>query len=425
VSTPLLTKSPDSSLSTTVSSASVADEVAPREFPAVKTLPPLSALTYYRRNATRTLPVGGAIVISVFLIAAIVTLLNSVNETITTNYGFVRRLSVLTTQLEKDVPPPVLKKIKAVPHLGRVIPAVPYFITLRTVFGEMPVPLYGVDEDAMPVLTQVSGNHLVAGQWPRPNQPEIVMSRNWANNFGKHVGEWVDFKNDRFPSIPDKQKIVGILDGGEDLAITERSYLELELPEPVVRTSYLMIPPTHKELPALNSEVNDILTNYKQNGFTEKQIRFIKFYTFDRLVQEFSNSIRFLYKFLAMADGLVIGAVALMSGFLANIYFEQRLGEFGLLSAFGFRRERLAKRLVVEIGSLVVIGWMFGLTLTWAVFHLLDIYYMSPQGLTLARLDHLAIFYTLPTPLIVGVASLATVLFRLYRFDPIEIMERR
>lgn len=399
--------------------------VAPRQFSSVKTLPPLSPLTYYRRNVTRTLPVGGAIVISVFLIAAIVTLLNSVNETITTNYGFVRRLSILTTQLEKDVPPQVLNKVKRVPHIGRIIPGIPYFMTLRTVFGEMPVPIYGVDEKEMPILATVSGNHLAAGKWPQPNAPEIVMSRSWANNFGKGVGQWVDFKNDRFPSLPDKQKIVGLLDGGEDLALTERSYLELELPEPVIRTSYMMIPSRHSELPAMNAGINELIDNYQQHGFTQKEVRFLKFYTFEKLVQEFSNSIRFLYKFLAIADGLVIGAVALMGGFLANIYFEQRLGEFGLLSAFGFRRERLAKRLVIEIGMLVALGWVVGLALTWTLFRLLDVYYMSPQGLILAPLDHLAILYTLPTPLIVGVASLATVLLRLYKMDPIEIMERR
>jgi ABC-type antimicrobial peptide transport system permease subunit len=117
--------------------------------------------------------------------------------------------------------------------------------------------------------------------------------------------------------------------------------------------------------------------------------------------------------------------VALMAGFLANIYFEQRLSEFGLLSAFGFRRERLARRVIVETGSLVVVSWLFGLALTWLLFQLFDKYYMEPQGLVLAHLNVLALQYTLPTPIIVGIASLATVLLRLYRTDPIEIMERR
>ena len=48
-----------------------------------------------------------------------------------------------------------------------------------------------------------------------------------------------------------------------------------------------------------------------------------------------------------------------------------------------------------------------------------------PNGLVLSKIGVSALGYTLPTPVLVGVASLATVLTRLYRLDPIEIMERR
>jgi hypothetical protein len=393
---------------------------------AIKTLPPLSPLTYYRRNVTRTLPVGGAIIISVFLIAAIVTLLNSVDDSITTNYGFVRHFSVLATQVARNVSPRLLDRVRKEPDLGQMISSVPYFLALRTVFGEMPVPVYGVEPDAMPVLAHVTGNRLVKGRWPRPNTPEIVMSRAWANNFSKDIGGWIGpKKDDNLPSIPDKQQLVGILEGGASIALTDRSYLLLELPDAIIRTSYLLVPKSPQQLPRLNSRVDDYLNNYKKYGIAEQDARFVRLYTFNGLVKRLRESLGFLYTFLAIADILVIGAVALMSGFLANIYFEQRLGEFGLLSALGFRRERLARRVIVETGMLVIAGWLLGLLLTWLIFRALDAYYMTPRGLVLAQLDNLAIRYTLPTPIIVGLASLGTVLFRLYRMDPIEIMERR
>ena len=56
------------------------------------------------------------------------------------------------------------------------------------------------------------------------------------------------------------------------------------------------------------------------------------------MVEEVRKSLGYFFNFLAIADALVIGAVALLSGFLANIYFENRLGEFGLLLAMGFQR---------------------------------------------------------------------------------------
>lgn len=407
------------------------DTLEPRSRPKpLKILPPLSALTYYRRNITRTLPIGGAIVISVFLVAAIVTLLNSVDQSIATNYGFVQRFSVVASNLERDISPGLrerlvgLRDAKDAP-LGRIVSATPYLVPLRTIFGEMPVPVYGIEPDEMPILAGVLKTRLVEGRWPRRNQPEVVMSRAWANAFRVRVGGTITPGNERLPSLPQKQKLVGILDGGENIALADRTYLLLELPEAVQRTSYLLIPRNQQSLQQLNVRVQAFLTQPKKWKLSGDDVRFARLYTYSGLVEELRKSLGFLFKFLAIADALVIGAVALMAGFLANIYFEQRLSEFGLLSAFGFRRERLARRVIVETGSLVVASWLFGLALTWLLFQLFDKYYMEPQGLVLAHLNVLALQYTLPTPFIVGIASLATVLLRLYRTDPIEIMERR
>lgn len=405
--------------------SSNARSTTPRDLASIKTLPPLSPFTYYRRNLMRTLPVGGSIAISVFLVAAIVTLLSSVDKSITTNYGLVRRVSLLGAQLVKEVPPRLVAKIDRVPHLRQKIATVTYLRNISTVFGEMPVPIFGLDTKDAPTVAKVSGNRLVGGTWPRTGEPEIVLSRAWANNLGKRLGDWIEPpKNDRLPTLLEKLHVVGILEGGESIGIIDKSFLLLTLPEPAVRTSYLLVPQPGR-LKAMNAAIEDLIKNHKKHGLTPTEMRFVKFYTFDGLVQELRESLGFLYKFLGIADALVIGAVALLSGFLANIYFEQRLGEFGLLSAFGFRREKLARRLMIETTMLVILGWLCGLALTWGVFNLLDKFYMSPRGLVLAHLDKFIVLFTLPTPILVGIASLATVLFRLYRFDPIEIMERR
>lgn len=391
-----------------------------------RTLPPLSPLTYYRRNVWRTLPVGGAIVISVFLIAAIVTLLNSVDASITSNYGFVRRFSVVAPQLERDVPPRTAALVTKNPHIGRVILAVPYVITISTVFGQMPVPVYGIDPKDMPELVRVCGGKLAAGgRFPNAGDAEIVLTRAWANNLHAKIGKKIKFKDDRIATVTEEQTLVGIIDGGENIALTSKDYLLLTLPDPVLRTSLLLIPRTPQELPQVDARANDVVDHPQKYGLAKRETQLVKVYTFAKGIKELRNSLKFLYDFLAIADILVIGAVALLSGFLANIYFEGRLGEFGLLSAFGFRRERLARRLVIESGALVALAWAVGLALTWSLFRGLDYFYMKPRGLVLAELDTLALKYTLPTPILVGVASLGTVLLRLYRLDPINIMERR
>lgn len=392
---------------------------------AYRTLPPLSPITYYRRNIWRVMPVCGAIIISVFLIAAIVTLLNSVDDTIRRHYGSLSRFSIISPQFERDVPAPILQKIKDFPESGRVVVATPYFVFLKTVFGEMPVPIYGLAQSDMKEFVKVTGNRIVEGRMPALNEPEVAFSRAWANNFHYKVGDKFTPNNERLPSLAEPLKIVGIYEGGENIGVADKVYLQLTLPDLLQRPSYLILPTSRAKLPVLSQKMRDITDKPTKNGFTKNEVRYLRVFTFQGLVDELRKSLAFLYQFLGIADALVIGAVALLSGFLANIYFEQRLGEFGLLSALGFRRERLAKRLMVETGSLVVFSWLAGLALTALLFKALDTFYMIPNGLVLAKIGRDAMLYTLPTPLLVGVASLATVLIRLYRLDPIEIMERR
>jgi hypothetical protein len=390
-----------------------------------KLLSPLSPLTYFRRNIWRVLPVAGAILISVFLIAAIVTLLNSVDSTITHNYGSLRHYSVLTPQFERDIPQKVYEKSSKFENIDRILVGIPYFVPLKTVFGEMPVPVYGLDSADVPHFIIITGNKLVEGRLPQVNEAEIVLSRIWANNFHVKVGDKWKPSNERLPTLAEEQTVVGILEDGDAIAIADKAYLQLTLPDVVQRPSYLFLPTSEDKLYGLSQSLAELTKEPKKHGITEDEVRYVRAFTYAGLVTELRRSLGFLYTFLKIADILVIGAVALLSGFLANIYFEQRLGEFGLLSALGFRRERLAKRLIIETGAMVLVAWLVGIGMTALLFDLLDYIYMTPNGLTLATIGQDAFAYTVPIPFIVGIASLATVLSRLYRVDPIEIMERR
>ncbi|RZK22450.1 MAG: ABC transporter permease, partial [Hymenobacter sp.] len=141
------------------------------------------------------------------------------------------------------------------------------------------------------------------------------------------------------------------------------------MPEVVQSPSYLFLPTSQDKLPALAKKIMGITKEPKKYGLTADEVRYTRAFTFDGLVTELQRSLGFLYTFLKIADILVIGAVALLSGFLANIYFEQRLGEFGLLSALGFRRERLVRRLIIETGAMVVVAWLVGIGMTAVLFN--------------------------------------------------------
>ena len=229
-----------------------------------KTLPPLSPLTYYRRNIWRVLPVGGAIMISVFLIAAIVTLLNSVDDSIRTNYGSVSRFSIIAPQFAADVQPNVLAQAAKAPGLKQQVTSIPYFVLIQTVFGQMPVPIYGLEQSDMRVIAAATGNTMTQGRYPGVNEPEVALSRAWANNLHLKIGETFVPDNPRLPSLTEPQKLVGIFDGGESIAVTDKSYVIFELPEVVRRPSYMYIPQSRAQTPKLAAYLNSI-TDHPEN----------------------------------------------------------------------------------------------------------------------------------------------------------------
>ena len=104
---------------------------------------------------------------------------------------------------------------------------------------------------------------------------------------------------------------------------------------------------------------------------------------------------------------------------------EQRLGEFGLLSALGFTRGLLAGRLMRESALLVVSAWATGVLLAHGAHYLANQYFVLPRGLILADFTISGLGLSLPTPLLVALSSLSTMLWRLWRLDPIQILERR
>ena len=393
----------------------------------LRILSPLSAFTYFRRNVWRVSPVFGAIVVAVFLITCVVTMLNSVDATIQADYGFSSHCDNLTTKYEDDVPYAALAQASARPEVARVVVSYPWVLNTKTVFGQLPMPIYGVAPADIPFLMRVSGNHLAAGgRWPRPGAAEVVLSRSLANNFHAGVGErFTPTFNDGQRTALDTQTVVGILDGGDVLALADATTFREALPFTLIRPNYLYFPRTPEQHTSLTRFLQDMLDHPERHGLVPSDARLLDLWTFNKVVNEEHRILHTLFVLLWVVDVLVIGVIALLSGFLANIYFEQRLGEFGLLSAMGFGRPLLAGRLVRESSLLVVSAWATGVALAFLAHRLIDTCFMLPRGLILAGFNANGLLFSLPTPFLVALASLSTVLWRLYRMDPIQIMERR
>ncbi len=373
---------------------------------------PLSAWLYFRRNPARNLPVVVALALAVVLVAGIVTIVSSVDQTVLTMYGYQRYLSIVTPRNALRLSDELRSEvIKLVPN-ARTFDVIPAWTNVRTVFGKMPFPIMGVAHQDREFLAEACGVSLVTGRWPAKGAPEIAMSEAIAKNRDLKLGDIVlDPKSeDNFAAEP--MKLVGTLRGPVWLAVASAEFVRDRFP--VAIHGLAVIGASEQSQRSI-----DVLLDKQLDKSTARA------WTYRTLVRDTRDALSSLYLMMRVIVVIIAVTVALLAGMLAGIHFGQRLGEFATLVAIGYSQRFLLRRIVGEIAILCVVAWTLGLLVTVAMLFGLAKWVMEPRGLLLDPMYPAAYLYTLPVPFALGVFSLVTVTRRLHKMDAVSVIERR
>jgi putative ABC transport system permease protein/lipoprotein-releasing system permease protein len=123
---------------------------------------------------------------------------------------------------------------------------------------------------------------------------------------------------------------------------------------------------------------------------------------------------------------LVTIVLSLVVGLLNNLFFRQRMNEFGLLAAVGYSRWSLIMRVALESLGVTLAAWIIGVGIGIGVLSWFNLTFIVPHGLLMNIFDwNVLALHTLPIPLMVFVFGMGTVAWQLLRLDPISIIERR
>jgi ABC-type antimicrobial peptide transport system permease subunit len=118
--------------------------------------------------------------------------------------------------------------------------------------------------------------------------------------------------------------------------------------------------------------------------------------------------------------------LSLVVGLLNNLFFRQRMNEFGLLAAIVYSRWGLIRRVAGESLGVTLAAWGLGVGLGVAVLSWFNETFIVPHGLLMNVFDwNVLLLHTLPIPLMVFAFGMGTVGWQLLRLDPISIIERR
>lgn len=374
----------------------------------------LSPFLYFRRNLGKTLPMAFVIVLAVTLVASVVSIIHSIDLTVFTLYGYNRHLTGITPRNALIVADEEIAKIKKLPELGSLYPAHSYQVQVKTIFGKMPFPLFGLDKPGRDLLMARNNIRLASGRMIAEGAPEAVISVEVARNTGMKVGDIISKPDSQDNYAPIPIKLVGLLEGPVWLGLTSKKLVDAY--SPFTWTGYLAFSPTPDE-PAqrrLDSAIEKVVDKGRA-----------RVWMFAGLVNETRSALSNLYMIMNIVVAIIVFAISFVCGLLSNIYFTQRLPEVATLSAIGYSRSRLLGRACSETGLLCILGWLLGGLCTTGLLLVVRAVLLAPKGLLLNAVDARAFAFTLPLPITITLFALVTIGLRLNTLDPVSIIERR
>lgn len=375
---------------------------------------PLAPTVFLLRNAGKTLPLVGVIVLAVLLIAGIVAIMDSIPLSIRTTYGYSKYYLGVTPRGNPALTPflkQTIEKESPVP-LAKTMVCRASDCEVKSIVGPWRFVVIALEQADMSVYFDRLGGGRIEGRWPKPGAAEAIISEPVARNLGKKMGDTLLGPEDTNNFSPNPVKIVGIAHMKPWMAIMPIEYHRKYHFPPI---DLLIV--TSKDV-----RDQDKLDRWAYEKFKGQQARVFAYF---KLEEETTDMFKILYSILNVVIGMLVIVITMMMAMLMNIYQSQRLQEFGLLQALGYARGRLMRRVLLETALVMSGGWAIGLVVAYGLISVVKMVLFDPRAFMLDPLDTQAYLYTIPVPIVIFLAASWTISRRFKKFDPVGVVERR
>jgi ABC-type lipoprotein release transport system permease subunit len=356
----------------------------------------------------------GVIVLAVMLIAGIVSLMDSIPLSIQTIYSYSRHYLGMSPRGDAEETPRIKAKIEkeAPVPLDRVIVARAESREVKSIVGGWPFVVLGLNQSDMTYYIDRLGGGQIEGRLPKPGEPEMLVSEQVLRNLKLKLGDNILGPEERMAYSPKEVKVVGVIHSKEWMMLMPIEYLR----------DYHFPPIDVLIVFAKDASDQKKLDLWAEEAFRGKQARV---YAWHILVKETDEMFGILYSILNVVILTLVSVITLMMGMLMNIYFSQRVQEFGLLQALGYTKKKMLSRVLLETILVVIGGWILGTFVSFSLLSLVKAQLMDPNAFALDVFDPAAYRYTIPVPIAILLVSAATIIAKFRGFDPVGIVERR
>lgn len=373
----------------------------------------LSLGLYLRRNWRRVLPVAAVIVLAVFAVSTTASLTGSMIFSWQRGWLLPYQRYSLVQALVGPLPDAWLRPLAEGGAAERVLPLASASFRYVGLFGSEPRPVLGLRRTDVPAFLRRTELSLVAGRLPREGEAGIALHRDLLRSRRLRLGDTVgraageDF-------LPGRFRVVGVLAGPYPLALADYAALRAAagMADSRRQAAALVLP-----RPGRDKDVETYLAGLPRS--------LAQVYTYRGQSRLFQREMANINSLIWILNLITVSTMALAVALLNLVFFRQRMGEFGLLAALGFRRSSLLRRAAAEVLAVTALSWGAGLLLARAILGLLGTLYYAPRGILLVGVDVRALTLTVPIPVLITSFTLAVVFWQLVRLDPVSILERR
>lgn len=348
---------------------------------------PLSTATYLRNNKRKVLPGLISMIFSVFLVYFFSILLYSTTNAIKlSTMNLVERATLVSSNTKEPISESIIEKLRSNENCGDIIPIISSAGSFKynSAFGGMTVDSYNIYPQYEEKLLDIFELKLVEGKLPSPDSKEIAVPLKYAKQNKLKVGDYIGKDPELNAFFNKKYKISGILDGP---VITGFTAEPNEAADPDRTHLYSLV---YSLKDRNNRAINDELVNA-----AGKNIKVIDYETTKNEMEPIGKSMNSLAYIL---DFIIIIVLGISLSNLNYIVFLNRRNEFAVMTAIGYKKSTLYKKLLKENLTLYSVGFAAGILFTIVVVELLNVAVWMPNGQYVSSIEpaHMATAFIVP-----------------------------
>ena len=370
---------------------------------------PLSSLTYIVNNKKKAMSNGLSICFGVFLIYFLSMIINQTNIISQATRGEPLKKYSYVMPAGRGLSQDIIHKVKNLEYTEKIIPARMANINQAILLGATNADVLFLRSGDMKFIMNMSNLYFIEGRMPLNGTKEIVLHKKTAASNGLKVNDIIG--NDTvFPmGKDDRYTVVGIIDGAS--IINFASMAEGNNKEEDLMLSGMIVLPKQGKITQLNSVLESL---------SAKDVRV---YDIDSAFLQYQDGLKVINLLKPILETMVIIVLCITLGNLSYINFYQRRKEFGVLTAIGYTKKQLYRKLLNEQISLAAASYIAGVFLSILIAWILNVTILATSGEDLPLLDINSMALTLLIPVFVTIFSNLPAIKAFRKMDCVAVIE--